>query len=352
MENQDILFKELQGKNGKIGLVTLNRQKALNAITHEMFKLLGEKLKKWQIDSNIKAVVVTAAEGRAFCAGGDVRKVYQKKISSDPEIESYFHDEYEINRLIHHYSKPYIAFLDGITMGGGAGISIHGSHRVATENMVFAMPETTIGFFPDVGASYFLSRLPYNMGRYLGLLGATIKFSDAYELGLIDYVVSSEKINEIINALKETELKDHNAVSQILEKFHKPAVKSELLQHKELIESSFSHGTVEEIIKSLESSNEFGKKAAEIIKTKSPTSLKVALREIIAAESMSFDDCMDVEYKIMQQCLKSPDFFEGVRALLVDKDKDPKWQPASLSEVSESLVAKFFLHKNNAHSVT
>src|SRR5580692_5886251 len=147
----DILFEEMMGKNGNIGLITLNRPSALNALNHAMFKAMHEHLSIWQGQPSIKAVMIRAAEGRAFCAGGDVKSVYEKRLNKDNNVEDFFKDEYAVNRLIYHYSKPYIALLDGITMGGGAGVSLHGSHRVATERMSFAMPETAIGFFPDVG---------------------------------------------------------------------------------------------------------------------------------------------------------------------------------------------------------
>src|SRR3990167_4221018 len=187
---QDILFEELVGHEGNIGLVTLNRPKALNALTHSMILSLDKQLTLWEEQENIKAIVITAVEGRAFCAGGDIRFTYEKWDYNDGSLPLYFRDEYRLNRRIFHYSKPYIALLDGITMGGGVGISIHGSHRVATENLVFAMPETGIGFFPDVGGTYFLPRLPDKFGYYLGITGARIDCYDCCALGLTQHFVS------------------------------------------------------------------------------------------------------------------------------------------------------------------
>ncbi len=197
----DILFEELSGRDGNIGLITLNRQKALNALNHQMFLDLNAQLAEWETADHIKAVIIRAAEGRAFCAGGDIRYAFQKKLENDPTLPLFFRDEYQLNLRIFHYPKPYIALLDGITMGGGAGISLHGSHRIGTERLVFAMPETSIGFYPDVGASYFLSRLPYKVGFYLGLTSARITYNDCFWLGLINYFVPQDDFSKLIYAI-------------------------------------------------------------------------------------------------------------------------------------------------------
>lgn len=340
----DILFEELIGKNGNIGLITLNRPSALNALNHVMFKAMREHLNIWQGQPSIKAVVIRAAEGRAFCAGGDVKSVYEKRLNKANDVEDFFKDEYAVNRLIYHYSKPYIALLDGITMGGGAGVSLHGSHRVATERMSFAMPETAIGFFPDVGASYFLSRVPYKIGFYLGLSGDRIAYNDVFDLGLVDDVISSDKQHQLIQCLVEADLPSKQAVTNIIKDFIIHVPPSELMKHKHAIESCFSYPTVEKILEALDLSSDWCKQVASTLKTKSPTSLKVTLQEMLRGEQLDFDACMDMEYVMMQQFLTSHDFLEGVRAVLIDKDKNPKWQPDSLSKVTEKSVLEYFAH--------
>lgn len=343
MHTNDILFEEMPGNNGNIGLITLNRPKALNALNHAMFKALYYHLNVWQGQPSIKAVVIRAVEGRAFCAGGDVKSVYEKRLNNDARVEDFFQDEYAVNRLIYHYPKPYIALLDGITMGGGAGVSIHGSHRIATERMTFAMPETTIGFFPDVGASYFLSRLPHKIGVYLGLSANSIAYNDAMNVGLVDFAISSDAQDALIKSLVDADLLNKLAVTTIINNYMTSLPISNLLKNKEEIEQAFSHKTVEEILESLETSTDWCKQVANDLKTKSPTSLKVTLEEMVRGEQLDFDACMDMEYGMMQHFLQSHDFVEGVRAALIDKDKHPKWLPSKLSDVSESKVLRYFL---------
>lgn len=340
----DILFDEMKGKKGDIGLITLNRPKVLNALDHAMFNALNEHLHHWREKPSIKAVIIKAVEGRAFCAGGDVKSVYEKRLKKEDNIEDFFKDEYAVNRLIYHYPKPYIALLDGITMGGGAGVSLHGSHRVATERMSFAMPETAIGFFPDVGASYFLSHLSHKIGFYLGLSGDRIAYNDAFDLRLVDYVISEHSQDRLITSLVETELPNKKAVTDIINAFTMRVPPSDLLKHKEVIERCFSHQSMEEILRALETSTEWCIEVAKHLKTKSPTSLKVTLQEMIKGEHLNFDACMDMEYNMMQQFLKSHDFLEGVRAVLIDKDKKPLWKPNSLEQVTEDDVLSYFGH--------
>ncbi len=341
MHTTDILFEEIEGKNGDIGLITLNRPQALNALDHAMFKMLHEYLTIWQEKPSIKAVIIKAVEGRAFCAGGDVKSVYEKRLNKENNIEDFFKDEYAVNRMIYHYAKPYISFLDGITMGGGAGVSIHGSHRVATERMSFAMPETTIGFFPDIGASYFLARLTHKIGFYLGLSGDRIAYNDAFDLRLVDVVISSDNQHQLLQTLVDADLPTKQAVTRIIKDFSIQVPPSDLLKHKDVIQRCFSHPSVEKIIEALESSTEWCKNLAINLKTKSPMSLKVTLQELLRGEKLDFDACMDMEYVMMQHFLKSHDFLEGIRAVLIDKDKKPVWQD-SLSEVREDNVLEYF----------
>lgn len=343
MKTEDVLFEVLQGKAGNIGLITLNRQHVLNALNQSMFEALYSHLLEWEENTAIKAVIIRAAEGRAFCAGGDVREVYNRKEEGEKTKIDFFQIEYALNRKIYHYSKPYIALLDGITMGGGAGISLHGSHRVGTKQLVFAMPETRIGFFPDIGSSYFLSRLPNKVGLYLGLSGERINDKDCYALGLIDAILEQSSFNPLIEELVVTDLRNKQSVTEIIKKNSLVYEESSLLIHKNDILSCFSGVSVENIIQALEESKTpWCVELSFSLRKKSPTSLKVTLEQLRRAEKLDFDRCMDMEYKMMQHFLRSHDFFEGVRAALVDKDNNPHWKPASLKDVSHQSVLNYF----------
>jgi enoyl-CoA hydratase len=339
----DVLCEEITGFQGNIGLITLNRQHALNALNAGMFHAIHFHLKKWENMPTIKAVVIRAAPGRAFSAGGDIRYIYEKKIENDPHLNDFFSFEYNINKCIFHYPKPYIAILDGITMGGGAGISMHGSHRIATKNCIFAMPETTIGFFPDIGSSYFLSRLPHHIGVYLGLSGNKITYQDCYALGLVEAVIDLESQDLLLKTLVETPLTNSISVDNAIDLYRVPVPKSILLNSQEDIEACFSKSSVEEIIEALKIKNtDWSRDVVETLKTKSPTSLKVTLEEITKGKKLDFDACMEMENNIMKNMLLGHDFFEGIRALMIDKDKNPKWQPNTLENVTKEKVNSYF----------
>lgn len=345
MQTALILFEELPGTEGKLGLITLNRAQALNALTHEMIILMHRKLLEWENASDIKAVVIRAAEGRAFCAGGDLRLVYDKHNANDPTLSNFFRDEYRLNHYIFHYSKPYISFLDGITMGGGAGISLNGSHCVGTERILFAMPETGIGFFPDVGATYFLSRLPYGLGFYLGLTGARLSCDDCLGMQLIDYKIQSDNLPIVLKSLAETPYrgKGHDTVSHILNKYHQSAQLSPLTAYYPFINQHFLKHSVEEILGALEAqTSPWHKETAATLVKKSPTSLKVTLRQLHEGLKRDFDQCMQLEYHLMCHFIQSHDFFEGIRAILIEKTQNPEWQPAELHKISKAEVEAFF----------
>lgn len=345
MESNDIIFEELTNQTGDLGVITLNRPQALNALSHHMINSLYQQLVTWEQNPKIKAVVIQAAPGRAFCAGGDIRYVYEHGKAQDSTLSMLFHDEYRLNKCIYHYKKPYIALLNGITMGGGAGISLHGSHRIATENLVFAMPETSIGFFPDVGGSYFLPRLPNKIGYYLGLTGARITAADCMALGLTNYFVAADVFPKIIQALLATSLKEDakSVVSKILIQLDKTPDHATLLEHKEKIARCFSKQTIEEIVHCLEiSPEEWCQQTATLLKTKSPTSLKVTLRALQEGEKLDFDACLNMEYRLTRRFLQGHDFYEGVRALIIDKDQSPHWQPAEIKEVTQQDIAQYF----------
>ncbi len=339
----DILFCEV----GNVGLVTLDRPQAHNALTHEMILELYEHLGAWKSDDGVKAIFIQGAGEKAFCAGGDIRNVYEARQKDDSNINQFFWDEYRLNHRIYHYPKPYIALLDGITMGGGVGISIHGNYRVATERFTFAMPETSIGFFPDVGGSYFLPRCPGETGIYLGLTGTSVKTPDAVYLGLINHFVSTEKMPELIDTLATNNL-GFNAENTILEIIQAattlPSEPAPLAEHRAEIDACFQHNSIEEIFSALQQQKTpWCDKTLEILHTKSPTSLKVTLKQLRNGKQLNFDECLKMEYRLVTRFLKGHDFYEGVRALIIDKDKNPKWQPSQLSEVTQQDVDAYFM---------
>lgn len=337
----DILFTE----KGQLGVITLNRPQALNALTQEMILEMYQQLGGWANDPHIKGIVIRAAEGKAFCAGGDIRKVYEAR--NNPELAAkFFWHEYRLNRRIYHYPKPFISFLDGITMGGGAGISINGSHRIATENFLFAMPETGIGFFTDIGATFFLPRCPDQTGVYLALTGARIRAGDAVKLKFVDAFVTQNKLPMLLDALSAA---DYNAdlprdvVSSVIKRFSNDSEAATLTPYHPHIELCFSHQTVENIINALETHHlAWCHEVANVLKTKSPTSLKVTLHALRHGAMFNFDQCMQTEYRLAVRFLAGHDFYEGVRAVIIDKDQRPFWQPGNLALISESDVEGFF----------
>ncbi len=353
-QQDDILFSEIRGKKGNLGKIILNRPQVLNALTCDMCRRLHEQLLSWKSDRTIKAVVIKGAGDRAFCAGGDIRTLYMNGKEHLQTVEKFFHSQYRVSAEIFHFKKPYIALLDGITMGGGAGVSVHGSHRVATEQLLFAMPETAIGFFPDVGAGYFLSCCKNNMGYYLGLTGDRIGAGDAKWLGLVNHVIPSEKQDALIEALANAPFssEDHRQVTDIINEFF-IEIEPLLFNRKTLIENCFAAESVEAIVSRLEKHNEeWSKTVLETLLSKSPTSLKVTYEYLTRASAMNFNAIMETEFNIALQFLQTPDFFEGVRAVIIDKDKSPKWQPLKLEEVTPERVASYFVKKKQLNITT
>lgn len=345
INSDDIIFNEIPGRNGDLGQIILNRPTALNALTHAMIQQLANQLTKWSNTDHIKAVIIQGAGEKAFCAGGDIRKIYEVgKINPDVALK-FFYDEYRLNHQIKCFNKPYISFLDGITMGGGAGVSVNGSHRIATERFTFAMPETGIGFFTDIGASYFLSRCPDNMGIYLGLTGARIKAADAFYTGIINHIVPHEKLDDVINHLAEAEL-NHSAfqqTSEILQQFSMTPELPSLAEHRNTVAKCFNAKTVEEILFALNQQNSpWCQDVAKIISTKSPTSLKIILEQLHRGANLDFASCMQMEYGLVKHFLAGHDLYEGIRAVLVDKDQNPKWNPANLSDVRDEIINVYF----------
>lgn len=343
--DSDVLFEEIPGKGGHLGIIILNRPKVLNSLNHTMIHAMYDQLQEWATAPHIKAVVVRKAEGRAFCAGGDLRLTYDRIKTHDPAMVDFFRDEYQLNRFIFHYPKPYIALLDGITMGGGVGISIHGSHRIATDNLLFAMPETSIGFFPDVGGSYFLPRLPGNMGSYLGLTGARVTSDDCVCLGIANFKVAEDNLHALLHTLANQPFghDPRTTVTKLIEPFQIETQASSLLANQSSINTCFSGQTMESIFTHLnQSDNAWEKETAALLRKKSPTSLKVTLQAIQEGKHLDFDACMRQEYRLVTRFLKGNDFAEGIRAVIIDKDQSPNWFPNTLEGVTNKEVEKYF----------
>lgn len=309
-------------ENG-IGRITLNRPKALHALTTEMCAALAEALTAWKHDDAVRAVLVDHAEGtRGFCAGGDIRKVAESGRRDGVEAAEFFRIEYTLNNQIKHYPKPYIAVMDGITMGGGVGISVHGSHRIVTERTIFAMPETGIGLFPDVGGGWFLPRLEGELGTWLALTGAQLRGGDVVAAGLGTHFVPSERIEALKQAVL-TGQKVDVALSGLAEGVLQPTY----APHMATINRCFAHDTMTQISIALnKDSGEWALKQAEILTKRSPQSVAVALKQLREGRRMtSFEEVMKMEYRLACRITRTRDFSEGVRAVIEDKDHAPDW---------------------------
>ena len=340
MIDEEVFFEVKES----LGLITLNRPKALNALTLSMVRKIHPKLKEWENDSSIKYVLIKAQGEKAFCAGGDIRALHDWGKNNEDEAIGFYREEYTLNQYIKRYPKPYISLVNGIVMGGGVGLSVHGSHRIAGENYSFAMPETGIGLFPDVGGSFFLSRLKYEAGTYLALTGSRIKAADAIFLQTATNFVKSENFSSIINDLSKGERDPGDIITSYSSS---PDEESEFEMISDFSLKNFKGNTIEEIIDNLKNNNsDFATKILSIIGTKSPTSLKVALRSLQLGRKNSFEDCMKMEFRMVNKVMNDHDFYEGVRALIIDKDNKPSWSPKSIEDVEDSFVDEFF------HSLT
>lgn len=300
-----------------VGVITLERCKVLNALNFAMLAALYEQLLRWQDQPEVKRVVIRSSCARAFCAGGDIRSIYNHGRENSLQSRELFKLEYQLNALIGTYKKPYIALLDGLTMGGGVGISMHGSHPIATENFQFAMPETGIGFFPDIGSSYLFQRCPGAIAMYLALTGITINLVDAVYAKLIRYHVNSAHINQpwpaLLNQATKLDLKQANLAKQ-----------------RELIDKHFAEPSLDAIFGSLQNDPEpWAQATLKQLQSKSPTSLVVTFAQIQHTRKLSLRDCLSLDFQLSQYFLDQHDFYEGIRAAIIDKDKQPRWQKAS-----------------------
>ncbi len=322
-------------ENG-VGRITLNRPKALHALTTDMCAAMAEALTAWDRDDAVRAVLIDHAEGtRGFCAGGDIRKVAESGRKDGVEAAEFFRVEYTLNNQIKHYPKPYIAIMDGITMGGGVGISVHGSHRIVTERAVFAMPETGIGLFPDVGGGWFLPRLEGEIGTWLALTGAQLRSSDVVAAGIGTHFIASDHVEGVKEALLAGQ-----GVEAALSWFTETIPQPSYAPHVATINRCFVHDTMTQISISLNAEgSEWARKQAEILTRRSPQSLAVALKQLREGRRMtSFEEVMKMEYRLACRITQTRDFSEGVRAVIEDKDNAPDWLAgADLSPLIEQM---------------
>lgn len=337
----EILFE----RRGAAGIVTLNRPQALNAVTHGMVRALAAQLAAWARDPAVTRVLVTAMGGRAFSAGGDIRALYELgRAGRHDRALQFWREEYTLNTLIKRYPKPYVALIDGIVMGGGVGISVHGSHRVAGDRYQFAMPEVGIGFFPDVGATWFLPRMPGESGTYCALTGERLKAADAIATGVATHHVPSARWEDLI-----ADLTGAAPVDAVLARYASPLPPGPLANRMSAVNRLFVGDRVEDILRALDREAEtggpdagFAGATAAVIRAKSPTSVKIALAQMRRGRHLSFTECMRTEFRIVSRIVYGHDFYEGVRATIIDKDQRPAWRPDSLAAVSDSEVERHF----------
>jgi enoyl-CoA hydratase/carnithine racemase len=347
MEADDVLTEI----RGQVGCITLNRPKALNALSLPMIRALTRILLSWRDNPGVQAVAVRGSNKHgafgAFCAGGDIRFFHQAALAGNPQLEDFFTEEYALNHLIHSYGKPYVAFMDGVVMGGGMGISQGASLRVVTEHTKMAMPETLIGLFPDVGGGYFLSRCPGRAGEWLALTGETIGASEAIRLGLADRRIPASELAHAWDALEDLNFGQPDALDNWLAIYSIAAGVDSTVSQIE-IDGYFSLETVPEILAALESSSShWAHRTAATLRKRSPLMLHVVLEQIRRARAMSLADDLRMERDMVRHCFNThhlarsgaaSETVEGVRALAVDKDHSPKWTPGRIEDVTPDMV--------------
>ncbi len=338
--------------DGRIGHLTLNRPKALNALDLPMIRIMTKALLDWRDDAAIAGVVVDAVGEKAFCAGGDILALTGVRKDGDATPAEFYAEEYRLNTLIKEYPKPYVAMIDGIVMGGGVGISVHGTRRICGDRTLFAMPETGIGFYPDVGGSYFLPRLEGKIGIWLALTGARLKAADAFALGIATDYAPSDQHGEILARLVEDTVISEDVVA-IVDSLTGVPGPGAVMGHRAQIDAAFGADTVEDILDRLaRDGSDWAQKQIKILNTKSPTALKVTLHQMREGKNLDFRACMRMELGLSLKFVAGHDFTEGVRALLVDRDNTPHWQPDSLSAVSDDMVAGYFVPLGKDESLT
>lgn len=327
-------------REGRAGRITMNRPQALNALTHSMVGSIRVALDAWQVDPSVELVVLDGTGDRALCAGGDVRSLYDSRVQGSEFARNFWRDEYRLNALIGRYPKPYVAIQDGIVMGGGIGLSGHASHRIVTERSRLAMPETGIGLIPDVGGTWLLAHAPGGTGYYLGLTGESMNAADAIHARFADTFVPSDKRAALTDRLIDPK---GGTVAQTISAFAQDAGASQLAARLSDIDGVFSGRSVEEIFAALaQHPGEWATKTASILKQKSPKALKLTLAAVRGARSLqSLDQALTTEFRLTVRLFEDGEFPEGVRALIIDKDKKPKWSPPELARISDDFVRAY-----------
>lgn len=325
---------------GKVGRIRLNRPKAIHALNTAMCAAVLEALEAWRVDTAIEAVMIDHAEGRGFCAGGDIRMIAESGAGDGSAARDFFRTEYRMNHSLFTFAKPVVAFMDGITMGGGVGISQPAKYRVATENTKLAMPETGIGLFPDVGGGWYLSRLPGRTGQYLALTGHRLDGAECLVLGLASHYVHSDRLEEA----KARIVADPQAIAAVLGELSAPPPDARIVAHRGAIDRLFAPDRLEDILAALEADGgEWAVQQLAALQTKSPQTMKVSLKLLHDGKAMpTFEDEMRQEFAVASHVVQRHDFVEGVRAVIVDKDNAPKWNPATPEEVSDHLIDQIF----------
>ena len=324
-------------RRGRALFITLDRPEALNALNHPMCVAIHRALLDALADGEVERTVIQGAGDRAFCAGGDVVGLYHAGRAGSPEWESFFHDEYRMNQAIAVHSQDYVALIDGVTMGGGVGLSIHGRYRVATERTLCAMPETGIGLIPDVGGTHALARLPGEIGVWLALTGARLKAADCLYAGIATHHVPSDRLDLLRELLADKD----EPTGEILDTLHTDPGPGSLESYRDAIDFHFSHDSVEAIQASLAEGDDWARAQHEVIARMSPTSLKLSLRGVRMGRGATIEQALRTEYRMVCQIKHGRDFYEGVRAQLIDKDKSPLWSPATLAEVDDVMVEAY-----------
>ncbi|MEM7492396.1 MAG: enoyl-CoA hydratase/isomerase family protein [Pseudomonadota bacterium] len=330
-----------------VGHISLNRPEALHALNLSMCRTILSALNLWRDDERVRMVLIDHADGtRGFCAGGDIAMLRRSGMSDGAEARAFFAEEYRMNAAIKAFPKPYLAIMDGVTMGGGVGLSVHGSHRIATDKTLFAMPETGIGLFPDVGGGWFLPRLTGELGTWLALTGARLKGTDVAAARIATHYVPSELLPNLKSQIADADFSAGAAelLGEILSSLSQSVPAGSFLPHMDTINACFGFDRAEDIVRALEDdAGDWATKQLHVMETKSPETIKVALRQLReGARFEIFQQNMSMEYRIGWRKVQSPDFIEGVRAVIIDKDNQPKWSPATLEAVSEDYVGGFF----------
>jgi enoyl-CoA hydratase len=338
-EQADILFE----RNAGLAIVTLNRPRALNALTYPMVQEMTRRLEKWADDPDVRVVMIRGAGERGLCAGGDIRSIYDAANTGELWPLRFWRDEYRLNRMISEYPKPVVALMHGIVMGGGIGVSAHASHRVVTETTNIAMPEVGIGLIPDVGGTFLLSHAPGELGTHLALTGGRIGAADAIALGFADYHIRTVEANRLAGYLAKA--RNRSDVERILADFVTPSGEAPLLRERKWVDQVYAADEVETVCNRLrERAEPAAAEALKAIKRNSPTSLKVTLRALRKARAFGkLAPCLDMELSLVSHCFQGHDLREGVRAAIIDKDRNPSWSPAQLEKVSRRAVDDFFI---------